>query len=374
MKIGIFGGSFNPVHNEHIKIVKSAVLELGLDKLFVVPTFIAPHKKGEVVVDADKRFDMLKLAFNNLEKVEVLDYEIKKQGVSYSYQTIEHIKNLYKDSEVMFLMGSDMLENFPSWKNPEYILEMATLVLIERRDGKFNDSVLIQKIEEKYNKKVLKLNVYGEDLSSTKIRVYKQLGLTINEFVPIEVENYIDKNDIYKKDDYYNYVSSKLPEKRKIHTAGVIIYAIELAKKLGVDKKKAELAALLHDIAKYEDYNDYKDFLLDSSTPKDIVHQYLGEYIARTVLKIDDIEVLNAIKYHTTGRKGITLLEKIIYVADIIEPSRKFSGVEELRIAVNNDFDSGFKTCLKEIIEFLKLQNINVYPLTLEMGEEYGIN
>ena len=316
----------------------------------------------------------LKLHLTAKKNVEVLDYEIKKQGVSYTYETLEYIKTIYPDSELYFLLGSDMLENFPTWKNPQRILELATLVLIERRDGKFDDSVLIEKIENAYNKSVLKLNVFGEDLSSTKIRVYKELGLDITDFVPSEVDRYIEDNKIYKKDLYYDYVCKVLPKKRRIHTAGVILLAIDLAKKLGANKKQAELSALLHDIAKYEDYNNFKGFALEEGTPKDIIHQYLGEFIAKNVLKVNDKEVLNAIKYHTTGRRGMTLLEKIIYIADLIEPSRKFNGVDELRVAVNCDFDLGFKICVKEIIEFLKLQKVEIYKLTLEMGEEYGIN
>ena len=100
----------------------------------------------------------------------------------------------------------------------------------------------------------------------------------------------------------------------------MILPAISLAKKLGAEEIKAELSALLHDVAKYENLSNFPNFSLPSETPKDIVHQYLGEYIAKTVLEVSDNEVLTAIKYHTTGRPNMSLLEKIIYVADIIEP------------------------------------------------------
>lgn len=366
MKIAIFGGSFNPVHNEHIKVVKGAIKELNLDKLIVMPTYISPHKQNAEVISCEHRLNMLKLAFQNEEKVEVSNYEIEKGGVSYTYQTIEHFKNLYKGAKIYFMLGSDMLENFPTWKNPEIIVKNATLLLAERRNGAFDDDALISKIYKTFGAKVEKLEVYGETISSTKIRVYDKLALSLDGLVPSSVNDYIKTNSVYKTDKYYEYIKNALPEKRRVHTAGVITLSIDLAKKLGVDVKKAELSALLHDVAKYKDINEYKDCPLPNDLPSDIVHQFLGEYIARNELGVKDQDVLSAIKYHTTGRFQMTTLEKVIYVADLIEPSRSFSGVDNLRREIKKDFNKGFKICLEEIVEFLKLNKKEVYALTLE--------
>ena len=366
MKIAIFGGSFNPVHNEHIKVVKGAINELNLDKLIVMPTFISPHKQNAEFISCEHRLNMLKLAFQNEKKVEISSYEVDKGGVSYTYQTIEHIKNLYKNAKIYFMLGSDMLENFPTWKNPERIVKNATLLLTERRNGEFDDKVLIDNIYKTFGAKVEKLEVYGENISSTKIRVYNKLALSLDGLVPSSVNDYIVTNSVYKTDEFYNYIKNTLPEKRRDHTAGVIILAITLAKQLGVDVNKAELSALLHDVAKYKDINDYKDCPLPNDLPSDIVHQFLGEYIARNELGVKDEEVLSAIKYHTTGRYKMSLLEKVIYVADLIEPSRKFNGVEAVREEIKKDFNKGFKICLEEIVEFLKLNGKEVYALTLD--------
>lgn len=370
MKIAIFGGSFNPVHNEHIKIAKSAVKELGLDKLVVMPTYQSPHKKGDEILDAYHRLNMLKLAFNFEDKIEVSSYEIDKKGVSYTFETILHFKSLYKNSILYFIMGSDMLENFPTWKNPQIIVDNCNLVLIERRNGEFDDGVLISKINNLFNAKVIKLKVYGEDLSSSKVRVYNKLGLDLSELIPDSVNNYIVNNSLFQGDKYYSYIKNALPIKRKVHTAGVILTSIKLAKKLGVSKEKAELASLLHDIAKYKNPSDYKDFFIEDKVNSDVVHQFLGEYIARTELCVDDGEILNAIKYHTTGRANMTMLEKIVYIADLIEPSRKFLGVETLREEIEKDFDKGFKICLLEIVEFLKKNDKEIYKLTLDALKE----
>lgn len=366
MKVCIFGGSFNPVHSEHIKIALSSIEELGLDKLIVMPTYVAPHKKGVNVISGFHRKKMLEIAFNGNDKVEVSDYELLKQGVSYTYQTIEHFKTLYKDSELYFLMGSDMLENFPTWKNPEIIIKNAKLVLTKRINGETNDNKSIEIVKNLYGVTPEILSVYGTTVSSTKIRVYKALGLSLEGLVPKQVEDYIDSNGIYLGNDLYSYVKNTLPIKRRVHTAGVILTAIKLAKTLGVSTEKAEIAGLLHDIAKYEDASSYPNLKLPKDISSDIIHQYLGEYIARKTLGVTDEAVLSAIKYHTTGRSDMSQLERIIYVADIIEPSRTFSGVEELRTAVEADFEKGFSICLKEIVEFLTKSGTEIYPLTLE--------
>ena len=225
--------------------------------------------------------------------------------------------------------------------------------------------------ENLYNTKVIKLFYVGQNLSSTEVRLRLYLGLDVDNLIDKKFLDYIRKNDCYLGNKYYKFVNSKLPNKRKNHILGVILTAKNLALKLGADVKKAELSALLHDIAKYEDYKKYPNFEMPSRVSKDIEHQFLGAYICEKVLGIEDAEIINAIKYHTTGKGNMSLLEKIIYVADIIEPSRTFIGVDELRKLVENDFESGFIACLNEILDFLSKSNISVYPLTLEAVNYY---
>ena len=372
-RIGIFGGSFNPVHSEHIKVALEAVKELQLNKLFIIPTFVAPHKQGVEVLSASDRLNMLNLAFLGNDNIIISDYEIKAQGVSYSYLTIRHFKELYSDSELFFLMGSDMIENFPTWKNPDDIVKNCNLVLINRQGNGVNDDILIENIKTLFNHSVIKLSVSGRDVSSTEIRARKMLGLPLDGLVTKEVEEYIDNNCLFKPNKYYEYIKNNIPEKRKTHILGVILTALKIAKNFDIDKTKVELSALLHDSAKYieVDKKDYEKYGIPSDCPSQVVHQYMGAYIAEKELGITDLDILNAIRYHTSGRKNMSLLEKIIYTADIIEPSRKFNGVEELRTAVENNFESGFITCVKEILEFLQKSGEEIYPLSVEACEFY---
>ena len=372
-RIGLFGGSFNPVHCEHIKVATEAIKELQLDKLFIIPTFVAPHKQGAEVLPSTDRLNLLNLAFSDNNAVVVSDYEIQKQGVSYSYLTVRHFKELYKNSQLFFLMGSDMLENFPTWKNPDDIVKNCNLVLINRLGNTVKDEALISNIKTLYNHEVIKLNVSGNDVSSTEIRLRKMLGLSLDGLVTKEVFEYIENNDLFKPNKYYEYIKTNLPEKRKTHILGVILTALKISKNFNIDKTKVELSALLHDCAKYIKVDDaHKEkYGVPSDCPSQVEHQYVGAYIAKNVLGIIDEEVLNAIRYHTSGRADMSLLEKIIYTADIIEPSRKFLGVDKLREEVEKDFEKGFKICVSEILDFLQKSGEEIYPLSIKACEFY---
>ena len=130
-RIGVFGGSFDPVHNEHVNMAVAAMKIFSLDRLIVMPTFISPHKKGIDLAPAASRFDMLKIAFGDVKNAEVSDYEIKKEGVSYTCLTLEYLKNLY-GGDLYFLLGTDMLADLPLWREPEKILSLCTPVVTPR--------------------------------------------------------------------------------------------------------------------------------------------------------------------------------------------------------------------------------------------------
>ena len=369
-KIGIFGGSFNPVHTEHFKIAKGAIKELNLDKLLVVPTFTSPHKINESMLSGEERFNMLKIAFNGEEKIEISDYEINAKGISYTYLTVLHFKKLYPNAQLYLIMGSDMLENFPTWKNPKIIAENVEIVLLSRKGSDNLNQSAINKIKELYNKEVFFLKTEGECVSSSEVRLRAMLGLEFSSLVNNKVENYIIANNLYKGNKFYDYINKTLPIKRKIHTLGVILTAKSLAKKLNVNEEKVEIASLLHDIAKYEEVEKYED-ILPNNCPRDVAHQFIGEYILKTKLGVTDNDILNAVKYHTTGRGNMSTIEKIVYVADLIEPSRQYKMVSYLREVINRDFESGFKICVKEVLDFLKECGGEIYYLTEEAYKFY---
>ena len=369
-RIAIFGGTFNPVHIEHVLLCKSAIKELNLDKLIVMPTFISPHKADKTCLSATDRLNMLNLAFSGIEKVEVSDYEIKKEGKSYTYQTIEHFYS--EDQELFFIVGGDMLNDFKTWKNPQRILDKATLVVFERQ-AIFTDFDKEQEYFRKtFSTEFKKLSYVGKDISSTKIRTYSKFSISLDGLMSKSVEDYIKKNELYKPDRYEKFIIKNLPYKRLKHTADVVICALKRARELGLDEEKVRLSATLHDLAKYIDYKTEKDFVLPDNVPQPVIHAYLGAFIAEKYLGITDCEIIDAIRYHTSGRANMSLLEKLIFVADMVEEGRTYDGVNYLRnLYENGDFESCFIECLKE--EFVHLINKEqyIYGKTIEAYNYY---
>lgn len=353
-KIGILGGTFNPVHSEHVSLVKNAIEELRLDKLIVMPTFLSPHK-NDIPAPADDRIKMLQIAFADIRKVEVSDFEIKNQGKSYTYLTVEHFQK-ENPCELFFICGGDMLTNFKTWRYPERILAKCTLAVFDREDFFTDYEKEEQYFEQNFKKSFVKLKYLGRNFSSTKIRTYSAFGVPLGELVPNGVENYIKDKQLYAGDRFVEYIKNNLPPKRIKHTADVVICALRKANQLGLDKEKVALAATLHDCAKYIDYTKIEGFVLPPDVPAPVVHAFLGAFIAENLLGVTDQEVIDAIKFHTSGKANMSLLGKLIFVADMLEEGRNYQGVEILRtLYEKDDFEYCFRQCLKE--EFLHLIN-----------------
>lgn len=368
-KIAIFGGTFNPVHTEHVKTAAAAVKELNLDKIIIVPTFLPPHKNVSPAKGAD-RINMLKLAFRDADKAEISDFEITNGGKSYSYITVEHFKSEYPDAELYLLIGGDMLKDFKTWKFPERILASAKLAVVTRQD-RFCDI----RLEREYFKSVFKkdftlLDFAGEEISSTEIRTYLAFGLK-PQGVDEKVIDYIIKNSVYTPDKYQKYILAHLPEKRVIHTADVVVCALKKAKELNLDDEKVRIAATLHDCAKYDDPRKYAGFDLPVDVPAPVVHAFLGAFVAERVLGVGDAEIIDAIRYHTSGKAEMSTLAKLIFVADMIEKGRNYEGVEILRAEYEKDFESCFRLCLAEEVKHLINKKQYIYAETLNAYDYY---
>ncbi len=369
-RIAVFGGTFNPVHLEHKMLVKSAIKELGLDKIIVVPTNIPPHKITDLASGED-RINMLKACFSDEEKVEISDFEIENGGTSYSYITVEYFKSLYSEDELFFLVGGDMLKDFKTWKNPERILSLATLAVFLREDFACSLKEEEEYFYKTFNKKFVTLNYKGQNLSSTRIRVYSALSLSLEGLVSKEVEEYIKEKRVYEGNRYFEFIKKTLPEKRLIHTAEVTVTALKKVKELRLDRDKVITCCILHDCAKYIDCRSVKGFKLPDGVPQPVIHAFLGAYIAEKVLKIHDEEIIDAIRYHTSGKPNMTTLGKLVFTADMIEKNRSYEGVERLREIYEQDFEKCFRECLKEEMVHLVNKKQYIYSETVSAYEYY---
>ncbi|KAA0549338.1 HD domain-containing protein [Bacillus sp. BGMRC 2118] len=180
-------------------------------------------------------------------------------------------------------------------------------------------------------------------------------------------------------------VKEQITEHRYIHTIGVMDTAIMLANRYGVDEKKAETAAIFHDYAKFRQKQEMQSIIISEKMPSDLLlfdaelwHAPVGAYLVEHEVGIKDLDILNAIKYHTSGRVNMTLLEKVIYLADYIEPGRHFPGVDEVRNVAETDLDLAIIMALKNTISFLMRKNQPIYPDTFltynDMVKQYRQN
>lgn len=166
-------------------------------------------------------------------------------------------------------------------------------------------------------------------------------------------------------------VKEQLTEHRYQHTLGVMETAISLAGRYGADEKKAELAAIFHDYAKFRPKEEMKQIIKEQGFPKDLLeynaelwHAPVGAYLTETEAGITDREIRDAIRYHTSGRPGMSILEKVIYLADYIEPGRHFPGVDEVRELAKESLDKALIKSVQNTILFLLKKNQMVYPET----------
>jgi|LSQX01.2.fsa_nt_gb nicotinate-nucleotide adenylyltransferase len=197
-KYALFGGTFDPVHNGHIRLAKAAAYELSLDKLFFMPNFISPFKKDTKVTAVEDRCAMLNIACRTNDKFIVSRYEVDRQTPSYTYNTLTFFDNNY-DGKLYFLLGFDSLMQIDTWYKGEEILKSFTLVT-GRRPGT-ESSVGLEKIEDykaKYNADIILLDVEPYDASSTEIRQLVAYGKSLSGIVLPEVENYINEHNLYR--------------------------------------------------------------------------------------------------------------------------------------------------------------------------------
>ena len=372
-RIAVFGGVFDPVHNGHIRCAEIADKELSPDELIFMPSGKPPHKI-KLMNTTEDRMKMLEIAvserFGNRAKVNA--FEAKSNKLSYTSDTLAYLRSIYgMDAEIYFVIGSDNVSNIKSWHRPEVIRTLATLAVVKRPG-----------YDEAEAKSLLPecIILGGESIedSSTEIRRRASLGEDFSELVPCGVYEYIKKNCLYPKatdeSEIEKFVKEKLKPERFEHTLGVRDTAVRLAEKYGADTGKARIAALVHDSAKNLSLSEMLklckkyDIITDElqKRQKALLHGIVAEGIAFFELGITDSDILDAVRYHTTGRKNMPLLTKIIYLADCIEPSRNYSGVETLRKLSLENLDHACRMSLDSTISFLISKGAEIHTDTLE--------
>lgn len=389
MKIGIYGGTFNPPHLGHVTAARAVFELLKLDRLLVIPAGLPPHKDlPDHSPTAAQRLEMTRLAAEQMGldgKVEVVDIELSRAGKSYTSDTLAQLKERYPDDELWLLMGTDMFLTLQAWHAPEEILSLAGIAAFGRTEADTEELFSVQRdyLYKTYPQaRIFTLTIPGViDVSSTELRQKLAAGEG-GALLPPAVYGYILRQGLYGTNADLKHLSlsqlrpvalSYLKHKRIPHVLGTEQEAIRLAERYGADVEKARIAALLHDCTKKLDMEsqlalcDHYGIQLDEleQVSLKLLHSKTGAALARDVFGVDE-EIYNAIWWHTTGHANMTLLEKIIYLADYIEPSRDFPGVDKLRSVCYKDLNEGLLLGLEMTIREMTDMGNPVHRATLE--------
>ena len=380
MKIGVYGGSFNPPHLGHVRAAQACKEKLGLDKVLVVPASLPPHKQlSGGSASAQQRLELTQLAFSGLDGFSVLNLELRREGKSYTVDTICEIKEQYAKDELYLMMGTDMFLSFQDWYRPDQIAKRARLVCFSRydADGKDPQQLMQQakNLEARFEAKPVVLTDDCFEISSTETRRLLFFGLA-EPYLPHRVFQRITELGLYGVHRDYKglsfdelcSVSLSLHKKtRAAHAQGVCQTAREMARRFGADEALAARAGILHDVTKalkpewqlaLAQKLQVELTAFERENPQ-LLHAKTGAAAARVIFGECE-EVCRAIEWHTTGKPDMTKLEKIVYLADMIEPNRTYPGVEMIRSAAERDLDEGTSLALERTIAHLQEQGLAV--------------
>ena len=382
-KIGIYGGSFNPPHLGHLQAAKAFQEKLGLDCLLLIPAAIPPHKTLPAdTPDGQDRLEMTRLMAAELPFAKVEDLELCREGASYTVDTLEELKKRYPDDELYLCMGTDMFRSFDQWRDPMRITQLATIVMAHRVKADMEE---LQETEahfrETYGAEPILLANDIVPMSSTQIRRLLILG-GAEDFLPRPVMDYILKKGLYgtnrsRKNLPFEQLKTESLALHKPQRVNHVIGCSETARRLalihGADPVDAERAGILHDITKALNGDDQLrlcdkyDIMIDAfdrAHPK-ILHATTGSNVAARVFGENEA-VSQAIRWHTSGKADMTTLEKIIYVADYMEPNRDFPGVEEMRQLAETDLDAAMLMGLEMARDHLNRQGAEMCRHSVE--------
>lgn len=411
-KIGIMGGTFNPIHLAHLAMAQAAFDEYGLDRVLFMPSKNPPHKNKENIVSDAHRERMIRLAIEGVPEFVFSDFELKREGTTYTSDTLELLCRDHPEWHIFFIIGGDSLMDFDKWHKPKEISKRCTILAVPRGRMDFSETkkVCLQ-MENKFEGDFLPVPFDGMQISSEKLREKINNGISVTGQCPRKVIRYIALHGLYGARKYRyqpgelengrNYadlcysLSSTLKPERYRHSCGVANTAFLLAcahkdnhyKNEGniqkPDPEKAKLAGYLHDCAKYMTGKEMRESCEKNDIPLTaaerenpaLIHGKLGAYMAKEVYGITDSGILSAIRYHTTGKPQMTLLEKILYVADFIEPERNMScmpySLYEIRKTCFEDLDDGLLMILESTMKHLEKTSIFIDEMTKYTYEYY---
>ncbi|WP_454942201.1 nicotinate (nicotinamide) nucleotide adenylyltransferase [Evtepia sp.] len=396
MKIGIYGGTFDPPHLGHMEAARVAMETLSLDRLLIIPDREPPHK--DLTVEAaspQQRLAMAALMADGLgPRAEASDLEICREGKSFTADTVEELHQAFPEDELWLLMGTDMFLTVQNWYQPERIFQYAGVAAFARHEEDTEELFAQQSkfLEETYHARTTVVplpqvkEIASRDLRRMLASEWTGGNVDPAQYLWTPVYGYILREGLFGTKADLKQLSDKhlraisyamVKAKRLPHIQGTEETAAALAAFWGVSPEKARRAAILHDCTKYWTLEQHLETCAKYGVELDelecvsvkLLHSKSAAALAQYVFAEPE-EECRAISAHTTGKPGMTTFDKILYLADYMEPTRDFDGVEELRRLVWEDLDRAMILGLEMSIEDLKEKGATVHPNTWGTLEE----
>ena len=388
-KIGILGGTFNPIHKGHLALGIAAMEQYDLEEVWLMPSKLPPHKSHFAMLSEEHRLAMTKLAAQTDDRFFASDFELRREGLTFTADTLELLTTQHPDVKFYFIVGGDSLIKFKTWRRPERILELATLLGAGRAG--YEEKAVNEAAEDLRRlfpqAEVGTVILPDHPISSNEIReaFYTGRAKRIKQYLPEAVWEYLQEHNLYAKMNFAELDAEMqriLPRKRYLHSVAVAHLAAAYAVSLGHTPEQALIAGILHDCAKaYSDeqlVTDCDKFSIPVTEVERrngfLLHGKLGAFYAKTKYYITDEEILSAVSYHTTGRPGMTDLEKVVFLADYLEPFRTQPTepeLNEIRRIAFEDIDKAVYLALKNTLRYLGECGQEMDTTTADTFKEY---
>jgi nicotinate-nucleotide adenylyltransferase len=399
LKLAILGGSFDPVHIGHLLLADEVIRAFGYDRVILVPAFQSPFKINAEKASSQERLLMLAASIAGDPRLTIDDCEIRREGVSYTIDTLKDIIDRYKpEAKPGLIIGDDLASTFSKWRSPEEIAELADIIIARRMADACCPATLNVTLSATpaatpafkfpYPHKTLDNEIMN--VASHKIREKIAQDTAWRYLVPSGARHIIEDKGLYgftarpagetepdsppslglkeciiriEKD-----VRFSLDFSRFIHSRNTALLAWDLCRRFGLDSQKGYLAGIAHDMCKSFDKTDlvslaYKDggsiSKLEQKKPG-LLHARAAAVLLEKKYGINDRDILDAIRYHTTGNWDMDSLAKVVYVADKIEVSRE--GVDPVlrKMCQSAELDTLFRAILNNTVSHLKARHLDI--------------
>jgi nicotinate-nucleotide adenylyltransferase len=379
-RIGIMGGTFDPIHQGHIRMAQCALEQMQLDRVLMLPSGKPPHKPD--ITPGEHRYRMVCAACAGLDELEPCREEIDRTGVIYTVDTLSILHEKYPKAELYYIIGADTLMELHKWRRFETVLTMCTF-LICPRSWYYTPQQLTEERKRltALGGRFILLDMDVVDVSSTGVRQAIRAGESTPD-LPVTVREYAQTASLYgaqtripEGPKWLEMLFSDLSVKRFAHTLAVADTARRLALLHGLEPVKAEIAGLLHDCAKCLPLKEMQRIARENRLTEDesilesaaLLHSVVGAHLARVKYGCEDEEIIAAILSHTTGKAGMSKLAMAVWLADTIEPTRApYPLLDKTRMLAGLSLEKAMIASLEGTLQHVRKKGYVVHSATVE--------